>query len=152
MEAHRRDAMESFKLRAEFSRQMYRRVLRLVFIASFILAALCAVTIYLGFYGFKPEHYFTTSPSGKIVELQYRILPPPLSHPSAPLAPHPESQQVNGPVSPPTPLQPVTPPAAQTTPAPAPSPSPENPAITQPAPTSPQQNSPTPSDAQPAPQ
>lgn len=63
-------------MRPEFYRRLYRAVLRVVVVNSFILAALCVLTVYLGFYGFKPEHYFTTSPNSRIIELQYRTSSP----------------------------------------------------------------------------
>ena len=78
MLAHRRDTLESFKLRPEFYRRLYRAVLKIVQINSLVLAALCALTVYLGFYGFKPEHYFTTTPSGKLMEIKYHPAPPPV--------------------------------------------------------------------------
>jgi len=91
MEAHRRDAMASFKLRPGFSRRQYRAILHLVFINSFVLAGFCVLTIYLGFYGFKAEHYFTTTPNGKITALKYSLAPvfarPVESKQSAPPAP-----------------------------------------------------------------
>lgn len=43
----------------------------MVLINSFVLAGLCALTVYLGFYGFKPEYYFTTTPSSKIMPLKF---------------------------------------------------------------------------------
>jgi hypothetical protein len=73
---HRHDTVESYKMRPEFYRRMYRAVLNVVVWNSAILALLCALTVYLGFYGFKPEHYFTTSPSSQIIELQYHTNPP----------------------------------------------------------------------------
>ena len=76
MQPHRHDTLESFKTHPEFFRRMYRAVLRIVVINSFILGALCALTVYLGFYGFKPEHYFTTSPTSRIIELQYKTNAP----------------------------------------------------------------------------
>ncbi len=102
MEATRRDAMLSYKSRPEFYRRLYRVILRVVFVNSFVLAALCALTVYLGFYGFKPEHYFTTSPSGKIIELKYHAVPV--------FAQPLESQQSNAPApaQAPEPVQPAT--------------------------------------------
>jgi len=97
MEAHRRDAMLSFKLRPGFSRYQYRGILRLVFLNSFVLAALCILTIYQGFYGFKAEHYFTTSPSGKIIALKYSLTPV--------FSPRAESPQSGQPVSSAAPVQ-----------------------------------------------
>ncbi|HCM83567.1 MAG TPA: hypothetical protein PKW15_02075 [Alphaproteobacteria bacterium] len=76
MQPHRHDTLESLKFRPEFYRRMYRVVLKVVLANSFLLAILCAITVYLGFYGFKPEHYFTTSPNSRIIELQYKVQPP----------------------------------------------------------------------------
>jgi hypothetical protein len=50
--------------------------LRVVVWNSFVLAGLCLLTVYLGFYGFKPEHYFTTSPNSRIIELKAMPKPP----------------------------------------------------------------------------
>jgi hypothetical protein len=76
MEAHRSDAAQTIKLSPQFYRRLYRGLLKFVFINSIILSTLCILTIYLSFYGFKPEHYFTTSQSGGILELPYRVTPP----------------------------------------------------------------------------
>lgn len=73
---HRHDTLESLKMHPEFYRRMYRAILKVVVVNSFVLALLCALTVYMGFYGFKPEHYFTTSHSSRIIQLQYETNPP----------------------------------------------------------------------------
>jgi hypothetical protein len=85
MEAHRYDAEQSFKLRPQFYRRLYRLVLKVVFINSMILSVLCVLTVYLSFYGFKPEHYFTTSQSGRLLQLHYSTTRP---YPKAPTESH----------------------------------------------------------------
>jgi hypothetical protein len=76
MQPHRYDAAQSMKLRPQYYRKLYRGMLKAVFINSIILSSLCLLTLYFSFAGFKPEHYFTTSQSGKLLKLRYSTKPP----------------------------------------------------------------------------
>lgn len=76
METHRLDALKSLQLRPRFYRSLYRLLLRVVYVNSIVISVLCALTVYLGFYGFKPEYYFTTSPNGKMLALTYTVSTP----------------------------------------------------------------------------